>query len=73
LVLVFLLLQVILVLLMLLLEQPLPMQLPQVILQQEQLLPLGFLLLEPLLQVLRQYFQPQLMQQLLPKVHHHRP
>lgn len=66
---------VILVLLMLilLLEQPLLIQLQRVIPLQEQLLPLGLLLLKPLLQVLQQYFQPQLGQQLLLKVHHHLP
>jgi hypothetical protein len=50
------------------------LQLQQVILLQErlQLQQLGLLLLEPPLQVqvLRQYFQPQLMRQLLLKVHH---
>lgn len=63
-----------LVLLMLILRLEL-LQLQQVILLQErlQLQQLGLLLLEPPLQVLRQYFQPQLMQQLLLKVHRHLP
>lgn len=62
-----------LLLLMLILRLELLIQLQQVILLLQQLLQLGLLLLEPPLQVLRQYFQPQLMQQLLLKVHRHLP